>query len=94
MRNLIRKSPHLVDVREHVSEAGGEDDASSEAGEAGEECYHHRRLLRFRAGDPTFPHSKQRQYPWQEREIINLILEHFSQQSLKIDLSSFSFEEE
>ena len=38
--NRFSDSPHLIDVRQHVSEAGGEDDAAPEAHEAREDHRH------------------------------------------------------
>ena len=52
----------LVDIGQHVSEAGGEDDAAPEADAGGEEDADQRRLRRLGGGQPAAPHPQQRQH--------------------------------
>ena len=62
---MVRFKHHntdLIDIRQHVCEAGGEDDAAPEADAGGEEDAHQRRLRRLGGGQPAAPHPQQRQH--------------------------------
>ena len=57
----MNKLAYLIDIRQHVCEAGGEDDAAPEADSSGEWPGHQATLTRLCGAQPAPPHSQQRQ---------------------------------
>ena len=62
--NRFADSPHLIDVRQHVGEAGGEDDAAPEADPCGETPGQQATLTSLCGAQPAPPHPEQRQDTW------------------------------
>ena len=61
---------HLVDVGQHVGEAGGEDDAAPEADPGGQVEGHQAALARLSGAQPAPPDPEQRQNTWKPDEVF------------------------